>query len=133
MTVITQISIGSLDHVKTIIFDCDGVLWLQGQLIEGAVELVNYLTEKEFRVFFVTNNSISSSADYFVKFRKLGFTNVAEDQIIPASRSSAFKMKKMHSVLRGKSVFDLTFPARSPRGPRAVPARSPRGPARCQK
>ena len=85
-----------LNSLKSIIFDCDGVLWLQGQLIPGALDLINFLKNKtNIRIFFVTNNSISSSNEYFKKFQKLGFQNISQNEIIPASRVSAFQMKKL--------------------------------------
>ncbi len=35
-----------LNNNDTFLFDCDGVLWNLPEIFEGAVELLNYLTEQ---------------------------------------------------------------------------------------
>lgn len=45
-TRLNEIHIESLlqDH-ETFLFDCDGVLWRSPNVLPGAIELLNYLTE----------------------------------------------------------------------------------------
>ena len=84
-----------LQKIKTVIFDCDGVLWLMEQLIDGALDLVEYLKSNNIRVYFVTNNSGKTGPEYKEKFNRLGFKNISEDSIIGAARIAAVCLKKL--------------------------------------
>lgn len=65
---------------KTILFDCDGVLWRGGHALPGAKELVEALRNAGVRVLFVTNNSTKSRVEYLHKIEKvLGIQADAED------------------------------------------------------
>merc|ERR1712226_450846 len=80
----------TLKQIKTVIFDCDGVLWLLNDLLPGAIELVRYLKANNIRTFFVSNNSTKTTAQYLEKFTRLGFDEGIEaSQVISAARISA--------------------------------------------
>lgn len=83
--------------IKTIIFDCDGVLWIQNKLINKAIDLINHLQNSQnFQIFFVTNNSITDAGSYLNKFRSKGFaSNISVDQIFCASKVTAYQMQKL--------------------------------------
>jgi 4-nitrophenyl phosphatase len=60
------------DH-DTFLFDCDGVLWNLPDIFPGAVDLLNYLTEKGKRLFFVTNNSTKTQDDCAKGLNAIGY------------------------------------------------------------
>jgi ribonucleotide monophosphatase NagD (HAD superfamily) len=60
------------------ILDCDGVLW-QSEPIEGSFEALNYLQKSGKKVFFLTNSSAKSPAQYQEKLLKFGFKCNPED------------------------------------------------------
>ena len=47
-----------ISKYKHFIFDCDGVLWNQGEVIPGALDFLTYLKENGKEVYFVTNTLI---------------------------------------------------------------------------
>jgi phosphoglycolate phosphatase len=81
-----------LSGVDTVIFDCDGVLWLgNNDCVPGAQDLVRTLKQNGKNVCFVTNNSSKSRRQYLEKFTKLKFDSVkAEDIHSPASVAGVF-------------------------------------------
>ena len=60
-----------LDHLDTILLDCDGVIWQGNQLIPGSREAIIRLKELGKRVLYVTNNASKSRMEYMEKFKKL--------------------------------------------------------------
>ncbi|GAV01276.1 hypothetical protein RvY_12013 [Ramazzottius varieornatus] len=61
-----------LDENDNFLFDCDGVLWHGNHLLPGAAESLALLKSKGKKVYYVTNNSTSTRAQYAAKCQKLG-------------------------------------------------------------
>lgn len=61
-----------LGSTDTFLFDCDGVLWRSGNIVPGADKAIEKLLSLGKRVFYITNNSTTSRAEYVHKFEKLG-------------------------------------------------------------
>ncbi|KAK4011231.1 glycerol-3-phosphate phosphatase [Daphnia magna] len=74
---IARVFVNSFD---TVLFDCDGVLWAGSKVLYRAVETVNYLKDSGKQIFYVTNNSTKTRAQYLEKLMKLGF-NADEKEI----------------------------------------------------
>lgn len=67
--------------VKGFIFDLDGTVYLDDQVIDGAVEAIKSLRERGHKVIFLTNKSIATRYDYVNKLNKLGI-DVSLDEVI---------------------------------------------------
>jgi phosphoglycolate/pyridoxal phosphate phosphatase family enzyme len=63
----------NLSDKRFILLDCDGVIWRGNQVIEGAINTLNRLEEKGYKLAFVTNNSSLSRQGFKEKFYSLGF------------------------------------------------------------
>jgi len=58
-----------LKRKKVFFFDLDGTLYLGNQLFEGVLELIEILRKHEKQIFFLSNNSSKSTADYLLKLK----------------------------------------------------------------
>ena len=57
-----------LAHLKTFIFDCDGVLWRGNEKLPHVANFMKLLRAENKNVFFVTNNSTKTRSQYVSKF-----------------------------------------------------------------
>ncbi len=92
-----------------IIFDMDGVLYRGSRPIEGAVEVIEFLKDREIPFLFLTNNSTRTAAMYRKKLLGLGI-DVEEDRIITSGYATARYLQKHFKkgrvfVIGGKGLF----------------------------
>jgi len=78
-----------LKPVKAFVFDMDGTLWLGSNRIQGAKEIIRYLSEKSFAFYFFTNNSSKNPTEYVKKLKKLGIAQVKADRIMTSGDVTA--------------------------------------------
>ncbi|XP_028837503.1 pyridoxal phosphate phosphatase [Denticeps clupeoides] len=97
-----------LDAAHNVLFDCDGVIWNGEAAVAGAPEVVRLLKRRGKRVFFVTNNCTRPRENYVQKFSRLGFTDVAEEEIFSSAYCSAAYLRDVAKV-QGK-VFVIGCP-----------------------
>ncbi|KAK7121033.1 hypothetical protein R3I94_020868 [Phoxinus phoxinus] len=90
-----------LDSKHNVLFDCDGVIWNGEAAVTGAPEVVSLLKQRGKRVFFVTNNCTRPRENYVQKFSRLGFTDVAEEEIFSSAYCSAAYLRDV-ARLQGK-------------------------------
>uniref|UniRef100_A0A8C1ZD91 Pyridoxal (pyridoxine, vitamin B6) phosphatase n=1 Tax=Cyprinus carpio TaxID=7962 RepID=A0A8C1ZD91_CYPCA len=90
-----------LDSKHDVLFDCDGVIWNGETAVTGAPEVVSLLKQRGKRVFFVTNNCTRPRENYVQKFSRLGFTDVAEEEIFSSAYCSAAYLRDV-ARLQGK-------------------------------
>ena len=108
-----------LNNAKTVLIDCDGVLWRGKEAIEGASEFLVYLKKSNKKVrswtifilslrlqmIFVTNSSVSTRAQHAEKIKsrlQLDFS-IEEDSVFTAAAVTAdFLSSKLP---RGASVY----------------------------
>jgi phosphoglycolate/pyridoxal phosphate phosphatase family enzyme len=78
------------DHIETIMFDCDGVVYRTPDECPGAKECIQRLLDKGKRVFFVTNNAASNRSQLRAKLSEiLAIENLTDDMMVPSSYSCA--------------------------------------------
>ncbi|XP_016422815.1 pyridoxal phosphate phosphatase-like [Sinocyclocheilus rhinocerous] len=90
-----------LDSKHNVLFDCDGVIWNGETAVTGAPEVVSLLKQRGKRVFFVTNNCTRPRENYVQKFSRLGFADVAEEEIFSSAYCSAAYLRDV-ARLQGK-------------------------------
>lgn len=72
------------EKYKGFIFDLDGTIYLENRMINGAVDTINYLIEKEKHLLFVTNKTIQTKDEYANFFIRNG-VSISSEQIITAT------------------------------------------------
>lgn len=80
-----------LDGVDTVLFDCDGVLWLGNELLPHTQEVLSMLTDMGKKLLFVSNNSTKTAANYTAKIP----VATAEDNIITSATATALYLKSV--------------------------------------
>jgi HAD superfamily hydrolase (TIGR01458 family) len=78
--------------IKGILFDLDGVLYVDNSPIVGALEAVNKIREYDFQCRFVTNTSTMSVASIQNKINALGF-HVVQSEILSAPQAAVHYLK----------------------------------------
>jgi len=61
-----------IDQSYTLLIDLDGVMWLGSKPLWDNIEAVKMLSEKGYRILFLTNNSTRSRRSYSDRLRSLG-------------------------------------------------------------
>ena len=82
-----------LAQVRCFLFDMDGTVFLGGQLLPGAADLLAYLSARQIPHYFLTNNSSRSRADYQAKLAGLGL-DVTLDQILSSGQATALYLQQ---------------------------------------
>lgn len=88
----TQIS--DLKNKKVFFIDLDGTLKLGDKVIDGAVDFIKALRDKEKKIFLLTNNSSRTPQQYFEKFSSLGLDLRTEDILVSLQPAIAYFKKK---------------------------------------
>lgn len=78
--------VGRLD---TWLLDCDGVVWRGGEAVSGAGAAARALSAAGKRVFFVSNNSTKSVAEYQAKLASVCGVSAAAEQVVTSAVAAA--------------------------------------------
>ena len=86
----------NLKNIKGFLFDLDGVFYISDNIIDGAIETLNYLKNNGISYRFVTNTTTKSRSDLFKKLNNLGLP-ILEKEIISACYAGVLKLRKLDS------------------------------------
>ena len=73
-----------MDNIKGFLIDLDGVLYIEDQVIPGAVETVNWLRQQGYPFRFLTNTTMRSRDSLVQKLLRLGIQAEAGDMFSTA-------------------------------------------------
>lgn len=71
-----------LANKKLFLFDIDGTIAVGNDLLDGTLELLNYIESVGGKAYYITNNSTKSNADYVRKFKDCFGLDTTEDLFI---------------------------------------------------
>ena len=71
--------LAGIDYVLT---DCDGVIYLNNEIIPGTTETFNLLRKRGKKVIFASNNSSKSRRSILKKLNKMGFNATLEEVVV---------------------------------------------------
>ena len=83
----------SFNKIKAVLFDLDGTLYIENELIGDIKGTLNYLRNKGVKVVYLTNNSSKSVLDYLLKLKGLGL-NVSKENFFTSTQASILLLKK---------------------------------------
>lgn len=84
-----------MDSFDTIVTDCDGVLYINNDAIDGVPRALNKLRRFGKKIIFATNNSTKNRYQFMQKLRKLGY-EAHLNEVFPTSYSSALYLKRQN-------------------------------------
>lgn len=108
--------------MKGVLFDLDGVFYVEQQLIAGGIDCLRWLNERQIPYRFVTNNTTMCRKDLTAKLRRLGL-EVDEQEIVSANYAGVLLLdqrgfKRCRLVLRPAAQQD--YPTNCLQNPDAI-------------
>ena len=85
-----------LTDKKLFLFDIDGVIKLGDTLIDGALDLYDYIRLIGGKFVMITNNSTKGTADYVKEFHRFGFEDLNESNFMTALTVTVDYLEKTH-------------------------------------
>jgi 4-nitrophenyl phosphatase len=98
----------SLSHIKHLIIDMDGVLYLGDQPMPRLREFFDFLRERRISFILATNNSTRTPQEYVDKLMGMGAT-VSPDEILVSGQATARYLSREYP--RGTRVHVFGMPA----------------------
>jgi HAD superfamily hydrolase (TIGR01450 family) len=87
-----------IKNAAAFVLDMDGTVFLDDQLLPGAIELVAYFNRTMMPYLFLTNNSSRQRFQYAQKLNRLGLA-VNEDQIFTSGEATAIFLKQQFNSI----------------------------------
>lgn len=88
----------TLSAIKGILFDLDGVLYIDAKAIDGAIEAVEKIRASGIACRFITNTSTLSLASLQKKMNALGFS-ILGNELISAPQATLLYLKKQQNPI----------------------------------
>jgi len=100
-----------MQSINAILFDLDGVLYVGDQVIEGAVETLEYCRSSNIPFRFITNTSTRTAADVADKLNAMGMTIAADEIFSAVTATRNFLLTKgkptVHLLIRESAQADF--------------------------
>ncbi|KAJ7598762.1 HAD-like domain-containing protein [Mycena floridula] len=93
-----------IEKFDTWMFDCDGVLWHDNDLVDGVLDVLKLLRKHDKKILFVTNNATKSRRTYKGKFDRLGIP-VDVDEIYSSAYATAVYLSSVMKLPKDKKVY----------------------------
>lgn len=85
--------LSQIKHFKAFFFDLDGTIYLEDQIFDGVLELINRLKKQDKKFYFLSNNSSKSTEDYLKKLKKMGL-EISRENIILSQHPTVAYLKE---------------------------------------
>lgn len=91
-----------ISNYKFFLFDCDGVLWIEGKLLPTTEKLIAHLQNQNKHYSFLTNNNSSSRISLLERFHQSNLLKslIKESQIYHSGYITAIHLKRHHSNIK---------------------------------
>lgn len=83
-----------MKHIKGVLFDLDGVLYIGNSLVPGGNETLNWLRNQGIAYRFVTNNTTLTRSALVAKLQHLGL-EISENELLSANYAGVLQLQKM--------------------------------------
>lgn len=87
---------------KTCFIDLDGTMYRGDELIDGAIEFIDYLIEQHIPYYFITNNAMRTHAQNRIKMEQMGFHGIHDEAFFTSAMASAAYAKR---YLKGNKAY----------------------------
>lgn len=87
---------------KTCFIDLDGTMYRGDELIDGAIEFIDYLREHKIPYYFITNNAMRTHAQNREKMEQMGFHGIRDEDFFTSAMASAAYAKR---YLKGDKAY----------------------------
>jgi 4-nitrophenyl phosphatase len=94
----------TINELRALIIDMDGVLWEGDRPMPGLVEFFDTLRARQIRFVLATNNASQTPEQYLAKLRRLG-VSATRDEVIGSGLAAALYLK--HNAPAGAKVFAI--------------------------
>ncbi|MCD4671805.1 MAG: HAD-IIA family hydrolase [Anaerolineaceae bacterium] len=85
--------VNKLGKIRCYLLDMDGTIFLGNQLLPGALDFLELLTQQGIQYYFLTNNSSRSKIEYANKLAQFGI-QTSENKIFTSGEATAIYIKK---------------------------------------
>ena len=83
-----------MKHIKGVLFDLDGVLYIGNSLVPGGNETLKWLRNQGIAYRFVTNNTTLARSALVAKLQHLGL-KISENELLSANYAGVLQLEKM--------------------------------------
>lgn len=83
-----------LNRFDYILTDCDGVLYVNNDAVQGVPQTLNKLRKMGKKIIFATNNSTKTREEFMKKLKSLGY-DAEMDELFPTSYSTAVYLESL--------------------------------------
>lgn len=90
---------GDLKEKRLFLLDMDGTIYIDNELFDGTLDLLDYVKKVGGRYMFLTNNSSKSVEKYIEKLASLGIESTADDFLTSTNATVFYLQKKNYKKI----------------------------------